>query len=37
MEGGDLIFQIGTAKFGVRTEDGRLDDRRPSPPTRGSG
>ena len=26
MEGCDLIFQIGTAKFGVRTEDGRLDD-----------
>lgn len=25
-EGCDLIFQIGTAKFGVRTEDGRLDD-----------
>ena len=27
-EGCDLIFQMGTAKFGVRTEDGRLDDER---------
>lgn len=26
MEGADLIFQIGTAKFGVRHEDGRLDE-----------
>ncbi|MDB9741312.1 FMN-binding glutamate synthase family protein [Akkermansiaceae bacterium] len=26
MEGCDLIFQIGTAKFGVRTDDGLLDD-----------
>ncbi len=26
MEGCDLIYQIGTAKFGVRTEDGLLDD-----------
>lgn len=26
MEGCDLTFQIGTAKFGVRTEDGHLDD-----------
>ncbi|MCF6227051.1 MAG: FMN-binding glutamate synthase family protein [Planctomycetes bacterium] len=26
MEGCDLIFQLGTAKFGVRTEDGHLDD-----------
>ncbi len=25
MEGCDLIFQMGTAKFGVRTEDGVLD------------
>ena len=25
MEGADLIFQIGTAKFGVRKEDGSLD------------
>jgi len=25
-EGCDLTFQLGTAKFGVRTEDGRLDD-----------
>lgn len=25
-EGCDLIFQMGTAKFGVRTEDGHLDD-----------
>lgn len=25
-EGCDLIFQMGTAKFGVRTEDGLLDD-----------
>ena len=25
MEEGDLIFQMGTAKFGVRTPDGRLD------------
>ena len=28
MEGCDLIFQMGTAKFGVRQEDGRLDDQR---------
>ena len=26
MEGCDLIFQMGTAKFGVRTADGLLDD-----------
>ena len=26
VEGCDLIFQMGTAKFGVRTEGGRLDD-----------
>ena len=26
MEGCDLIYQIGTAKFGVRTENGLLDD-----------
>lgn len=26
MEGCDLIFQIGTAKFGVRTPEGLLDD-----------
>jgi glutamate synthase domain-containing protein 2 len=26
MENCDLIFQIGTAKFGVRTDDGLLDD-----------
>lgn len=27
LEGGcDIVFQIGTAKYGVRTEDGRLDD-----------
>ena len=26
MEGPDLIFQMGTAKFGVRHEDGRLND-----------
>lgn len=26
MEDGDLIFQIGTAKFGVRREDGSLDE-----------
>jgi len=25
MENADLIFQMGTAKFGVRTEDGELD------------
>ncbi len=25
-EGADLIFQMGTAKFGVRTADGQLDD-----------
>jgi len=25
-EGGDLIFQMGTAKFGVRNEDGSLND-----------
>ncbi len=24
--GGDIIFQIGTAKFGVRTKDGKLSD-----------
>ena len=24
--GGDIIFQIGTAKYGVRTKDGGLDD-----------
>ncbi len=28
MEGCDLIFQMGTAKFGVRHEDGTLDDER---------
>ncbi|TNE65488.1 MAG: FMN-binding glutamate synthase family protein [Alphaproteobacteria bacterium] len=29
LEGGcDIVFQIGTAKFGVRTEDGKLDDRK---------
>ncbi len=27
-EGCDLIFQMGTAKFGVRGEDGRLDDQK---------
>jgi len=27
MEDADLIFQMGTAKFGVRTEDGDLDER----------
>ncbi len=26
MEGCDLIFQLGTAKFGARNEDGTLDD-----------
>jgi len=26
MEGADLIFQIGTAKFGVRNDDGSLND-----------
>ncbi len=26
MEGCDLIFQMGTAKFGVRNDDGSLDD-----------
>ncbi len=26
--GGDLIFQIGTAKYGVRDDDGKLCDRR---------
>ena len=26
MEGCDLIFQMGTAKFGVRNEDGSLND-----------
>ncbi len=26
MEGCDLIFQMGTAKFGIRNEDGYLDD-----------
>ncbi len=25
--GGDLIFQIGTAKYGVRDDDGNLDDK----------
>jgi glutamate synthase domain-containing protein 2 len=24
--GGDIVFQIGTAKYGVRTPDGKLDD-----------
>lgn len=24
--GADIVFQIGTAKYGVRTEDGRLDE-----------
>ena len=24
--GGDLVFQIGTAKYGIRTPDGKLDD-----------
>ena len=24
--GGDIVFQIGTAKYGVRTPDGRLDE-----------
>ena len=28
-EGCDLIFQMGTAKFGVRTADGLLDDDKP--------
>jgi glutamate synthase domain-containing protein 2 len=28
MEDCDLIFQIGTAKFGVRMDDGTLDDRK---------
>ncbi|MEI7036316.1 FMN-binding glutamate synthase family protein [Fulvimonas yonginensis] len=29
LEGGcDLVFEIGTAKYGVRTSDGRLDDDR---------
>ena len=28
MEGANLIFQMGTAKFGVRHEDGRLDETR---------
>ena len=28
MEGADLIFQMGTAKFGVRTRDGHLDEKR---------
>jgi len=28
MEGPDLIFQMGTAKFGVRTEGGLLDEER---------
>jgi glutamate synthase domain-containing protein 2 len=28
MEGCDLIFQMGTAKFGVRTEDGHLDEQK---------
>lgn len=28
MEGCDLIFQLGTAKFGVRHEDGTLDDQK---------
>lgn len=26
--GGDIVFQIGTAKFGVRDSEGRLDDAR---------
>ena len=26
--GGDIVFQIGTAKNGVRTRDGRLDDKK---------
>lgn len=26
MEGGDLVFQMGTAKFGVRNDDGSLND-----------
>src|SRR3546814_11841896 len=27
LEGGcDLVFEIGTAKYGVRTSDGKLDD-----------
>jgi glutamate synthase domain-containing protein 2 len=30
MTGADLIFQMGTAKFGVRDADGRLDDDRVS-------
>lgn len=25
-EGGDLIFQLGTAKYGVRDDEGKLDD-----------
>jgi len=28
MEGCDLIFQLGTAKFGVRDEEGLLDDKK---------
>lgn len=29
LEGGcDIVFEIGTAKYGVRTPDGRLDDRK---------
>lgn len=28
LEGCDLIFQLGTAKFGVRHEDGTLDDQK---------
>lgn len=26
-EGGSLIFQVGTAKYGIRDDDGNLDDR----------
>jgi len=26
-QGGNLIFQIGTAKYGIRDDEGRLDDR----------
>lgn len=25
-DGADIVFQIGTAKYGVRTDEGRLDD-----------
>jgi len=28
MEGADIIFQMGTAKFGVRKKDGTLDDKK---------